>query len=992
MANLRSTRPSPGHPDSRIMARCSPASVETQILATANVVLTPTERWLAALGVRPEDKEVTSLLFGNMFLAGLAISLTRVCAYTLFLKHFGSDKLALTAVLLAISGTLLTLILDASTRHRSVRAYIFTVLSIIIVGLVSFRFLLTGFDNKWLIFALPLWFEIVYMLFSLQFFALLSRLLHVRQTKRLAGLARSGEFLAEFVAGLAVVFLLNFMAVPDLLLIAALMAVGVGGIVYLTASRYQPDLHTSTQALADEGEAHDFKMLALLKLPYVKLISFCYGSYIFAYFFLDVAFFGYASAQFPDENALAAFFGQFFGFAGALTFVVMVLLFAPLMQRFGIFYGVVAFPIIIGAGCIAVSTMEFANVALMPIFIVMAGTQACRYLFQSAVWKPTVAILFQVLPDRQRTQGLSLTEGVIDPLSGGLAGISLFFLTDMLGLPPKIFLLLLAALMVVWVVVGVSIRRQYLSNLMLNLQKRKLGELSLNELDGPSLEIIKSGTRSEYPAEILYCLNLLEEVEHPEITELIKGVLANRRPEVRLDVLKRVERLAIEPLAPQIRERILLEDHPEVLGQALKTLAVVDPTSVITELQPFLEHERGEVRHGALVGILKSQPDNESAKDYLLALVRSSNPANRKLAAEVQGDTADATYSGFLVELLEDHDQNVVLTAINVAAKIRDPHLLNVLVSKLTSPALQPSASLALQQYGEEALYELDLGFTSPNATRQDRLHIVDIIREIGGVHAMQVLLRHIEIDKPEIRHQIYLSLALLHYQADDDDKYLYVNMLEEEILTIAWLLASINDLIGDPRFEQLTNALSNELEVRQDNMLLLISFLYSSIAMLDTRANLSSKVAELRIFALEVLDNILTAEIKQIVLPILDDLTEQERLDALAGRYPQEVMTSSERFDNIMEVYFADAFYWTRASLLYQIGREAVGRHTDLVKSALSDPEPVIRETAIWALSRMPPPGLRGTLAPYLHDFIDYVASAASEVIRDLPQDQGET
>ena len=35
---------------------------------------------------------------------------------------------------------------------------------------------------------------------------------------------------------------------------------------------------------------------------------------------------------------------------------------------------------------------------------------------------------------------------------------------------------------------------------------------------------------------------------------------------------------------------------------------------------------------------------------------------------------------------------------------------------------------------------------------------------------------------------------------------------------------------------------------------------------MLDTRANIDSKVAEHRVFALEVLDNLLTAEVKEIV------------------------------------------------------------------------------------------------------------------------------
>ena len=51
---------------------------------------------------------------------------------------------------------------------------------------------------------------------------------------------------------------------------------------------------------------------------------------------------------------------------------------------------------------------------------------------------------------------------------------------------------------------------------------------------------------------------------------------------------------------------------------------------------------------------------------------------------------------------------------------------------------------------------------------------------------------------------------------------------------------------------------------------------------MLDTRASMASKVSELRVFALEVLDNLLTNEIKPVVLPILDDLSVSERLAQL--------------------------------------------------------------------------------------------------------------
>ena len=115
--------------------------------------------------------------------------------------------------------------------------------------------------------------------------------------------------------------------------------------------------------------------------------------------------------------------------------------------------------------------------------------------------------------------------------------------------------------------------------------------------------------------------------------------------------------------------------------------------------------------------------------------------------------------------------------------------------------------------------------------------------------------------------------------------------------------------------------ALDSELGLRRDKMLMLISFLLPSIVMLDTRANIGSRVSELRVFALAVLANLLTTEIKQVVLPILDEISNAERLQALSERFPQTPLAADERFNNLMEEHLDSAFNWTRSTLLYQVG-----------------------------------------------------------------------
>jgi ATP:ADP antiporter, AAA family len=951
-------------------------------VATASGKLSPFEQGLAWLGIRPEERSVTAMLFTNMFMSGISIGMIRVCAFTLFLENFGSERLALVAILLAITGTVVTLVIERFTQRFSVGVRLYTILGTVIFGLIAFRILLGISDNKAIIFGLPLFFEITYMLFSLQYLALLSRLMNVRQTKRLSGLARSGEFLAEMVGGLSIALLLRFVDVVDLLAVAIVATLLVVVIVRRTIKRFSGRLVLTNEDLSESDQGH---LLGLLRLRYVRLIGLCYGAYIFAYFFLDVAFYDYASQKYPNQIQLAEFLGQFFAMTGFATLFAMVFLFAPFLRRFGILAAVLAFPIVIATGSIAVSLLEITDASVAIIFIVMVATNGCRFVLQSAIWRPTWAILFQVLSDRQRMQGTSLIEGVVDPFFGGVAGVCLYFLSDYLQWEPQRFLLILAAIMVLWIALGMIIHRMYLANLVVSLQKRKLGELSLKELDGASLDIIKQGLKSSYPSEIFYCLNILEEIEHPEITELIKQVISNHNHDIRMDVLNRIARMAITPLTEQVNQRIRIESDPRVRGQALKTYAALAASDTVDVLTPYLSAFHSDIRRGALVGLLSFDPDNVAGLSYLQEVVRSPVKEDRLFAASAMGEIGSKAYSHFLEELLDDADVDVVNGAITAAGHMRDSRLNTVLVGKISDPVLQGRASHALKQIGEQALHDLDVGFTNPDATRQLRRHIIDIVREIGGQNAIEMLLRHIDIPQAELRHQVYLGLATLHYQADRDDQYVFVNKLEDEVQHITWLLASMADLYRDERYHQLTAALGQELDQHRDSMLLLISFIFPSIVMLDTRANIDSKISELRVFALEVLDNLLTAEIKQVVIPILDDISVAERLTLLSDRYPQEKMDPDNRFHSLVADHFDECVFWSRASLLYLIGGMGFKAHLAVVENCLKDPEPIIRETASWTLAQLEPADLKRVLTAQADDPDRAVSRVVRELLADL-------
>jgi AAA family ATP:ADP antiporter len=940
--------------------------------------------WLKALGIRPQESSLVALLFSNMFMSGLAIGMIRVCAFTLFLEKFGSDQLAVIAILLAFTGTFVTILLGNITRSFSVNGYLTTVISTIIIGLISFRFLLEDSSHDTLIFCLPLFFEVVYMLFSLQFVSLISRLLNVRQTKRLSGITRSGEFLAEIVGGLSIVVLLNYMAIEDLLVVAMFATLGVLAIVQFTVRKFHQKLIiTSDDLIADKKED---RIGALLKRPYVRLISLCYAGFIFAYFFLDVAFYDYATRQYPNETDLAAFIGQFFATAGLITLITMVFLFAPFLRKFGMLGGMIAFPIVIGLGSIAISAMELTGTATHLIFFVMVFTNGMRFVLQSAIWRPSVAILFQVLPDRQRAQGTALIEGIVDPISGGIAGLCLYLLTSQLGWAPKYFLLLLAVIMVVWIAVSTVIRKMYLSNLLINIQKRKLGELSLQELDPASLNIIKDGLNSPYTAEIFYCLNLLEEIDHPEITELVKTTLVHENEAVRIDALNRISRLQLKTLTLHVRKLIDSELDPSVLGQALKTYSSLKPSDTIEVLRKILDLSSPDVGSGALVGILDFDAGYQPAIDLLLTMGQAPEASTRTLSAKIIGEIGSTEFSHYLAPMLNDSVIRVVRESIFAAGKLKDPDLLAAIVSHISNPNFQGAASIALRQYGDSALYELEANFNAKTSTRQEKIRVIDIVRDIDAQRSREFLIRHLKTQNPEIRHALYLALASIHYQADADDKYLFVNFLDFEVKAIARLLAANIDLDQETEYAPLRDALSNELRVRLDNMLLIVSFLFPSIVMLESRANIDSKVADHRVFALEVLDALLSPDIKQIVIPLLDDIPPRDQLEALNTSYPQRKLNPEARFEDLVKYHSNHAFFWTKASLLHQIGKGGNSSYLAFVIEELNNEEPIVRETAVWALAQLNPKGLQQMLTAKMQDPNPAVAAIVAELISALP------
>ena len=129
----------------------------------------------------------------------------------------------------------------------------------------------------------------------------------------------------------------------------------------------------------------------------------------------------------------------------------------------------------------------------------------------------------------------------------------------------------------------------------------------------------------------LMYLNMLEEIEHNSLDSFLIDLLNHPSPEVRADVLHKIERLHITAALDAVTQRLALEESPLVLGDTIRTSASLSGAERIDQFLPYIEDKDKNIKKGVMVGLLRSGGIQGvlSAGAELLKMVASKKPEER---------------------------------------------------------------------------------------------------------------------------------------------------------------------------------------------------------------------------------------------------------------------------------------------------------------------------------------------------------------------------
>jgi HEAT repeat protein/MFS family permease len=881
-----------------------------------------------------EQKQVWLMLASGFFM-GVFIATYQVTADSIFLNRMGENlnKAFLLAGFLGIVTTGLFSFIQNFVR--------FSVLTIITVAIIlSFTIvvytLLTYGDptlHRYVIFSMYAASGPIIALLMLSYWGTFGRLFNFRQSKRIIGWIDTGQLGAAILASLMIPFTARL--VPntiDYLLVCCISILALATLLIIISTRFSLVKNDPREFDADVRK--ESSLARMFSDPYILVMSVTLLISMSAFVFNQFSFQQMVQEQYPDQRSLTNFMAFFTSAVYGFSLIMQTFVNQRIISNYGLRVSLYLLPIALALFSMGSLITGFvfgyhkvdSPTGFIYFFLFIAMSRLFNWTLRESLETPVIKLFFIPLDNRIRFSVQSKVEGLVNESSRFVAGLLIFGLSLIPAFEVIHISIALALFAGGYFLIINKLYAGYKSKIRMKLENSDSKQDKLEFGFAQITRKLEGYLSSAHSNRAIFSYKLLEKINASQTGAWVNNLFKNPDDSVRHYAQDRLNEM--------------------------KGLSVSDQYVIRIDNSRVDATEKSILSKADLEMIIKNNGDITKAR--VMRLTRSGNPNDRQYAAELLLHTSADDCISFLIELLNDPENKVRNTAIKSAIKKYNAEVINALIENMDNPVFSNQAMNTLVLIGSNTLPALDAAFYRSGQRTHLMQRIIQAMGRIGGQRAKDLLWSKIDYPNRVVVSQVLLSLGECGFKASVSQMTRIKYAIESDIADLRWNLSAIQEIGSNPLNQQIINSIRWEIQTDIEHIYMLLAMLYDTRSIQLVKENIDSGTTEGITYAVELLDVFLSEQLKQRIIPVLDELTDDERITRLDVFYPRVKLDSRLVLKFIINRDFTQSNRWTKACVLYRIGQQKIADFKLDLIAQLFNPDILIREVAAWALAQI--------------------------------------
>ncbi len=486
---------------------------------------------------------------------------------------------------------------------------------------------------------------------------------------------------------------------------------------------------------------------------------------------------------------------------------------------------------------------------------------------------------------------------------------------------------------------------------------------------------LKKVLRKGSEKQIIYVLRKIKEMPDSRLFDEVSELIHHASPLVRTEALQCLYFFKSQRIIDKVLP-LINDDDQEVKMAAFDYMIAHSPENRIDLFKKYLLDKNYKIRGAALISLAIETRDNPELKDKfelegriskrISSLIGLKDPEEIKFRKIVLikaiGHAKLTTYYSVIDDFLVDEDIDLSNQAILAAGYTMSPDFIDKISPFLNRDSHKECAKIALLNYGPFIVNSFAEKIRTENWNTETLHQIPSIAEKIGTQPSVELLFSFLDHNDISLKMEALRSLNNLkinHPQLRFHHKQVIRRVLDEAHLyleTLVVLYAQITALVSTENIlekqrtskqldarKSLVVLLERRLDGNLERIFMLLGLKYPTDDILTIYQGLQSKKPDMRINAVEFLDNLLETSLKRVLVPIfetalLDNISE-DTIKNLNLKVPDEA--------ECLSMLLAGKDIKIKLAVLYLISQIGNDKFIPLIEKYINDDNPKVKTFA---------------------------------------------